>query len=178
MTWLLLIYTVPSHPTRKRAAIWRELKKVGGIYLHDGVAVLPERDETLAMLQAIAALIADHGGEATLVEGARLDPVREATIRTQFNAQCAEEYAELMRAAAGLLAHIQREREHRELTGTERGTIAMDLDKLQRWLGQIRRRDHFGVAAFRQVEDLIDRCDAVMTTIRAEASALAGKAAS
>ncbi|MGH6916065.1 MAG: hypothetical protein ACREH3_20425, partial [Geminicoccales bacterium] len=26
MTWLLLIYTVPSEPSRLRAAVWRDLK--------------------------------------------------------------------------------------------------------------------------------------------------------
>ena len=44
--WLLLIYTVPAEPSRKRAAIWRELKKVGAPYLRDGVCILPERPET------------------------------------------------------------------------------------------------------------------------------------
>ena len=46
--WLLLIYTVPAEPTRKRAFIWRELKKVGAPYLRDGVCILPERPDTLA----------------------------------------------------------------------------------------------------------------------------------
>src|SRR5438309_7457883 len=43
--WLLLIYTLPSQPSRKRAYVWRELKKVGAVYLRDGVAILPRRPD-------------------------------------------------------------------------------------------------------------------------------------
>ena len=65
--WLVLIYTVPSEPSRKRAFIWRELKKAGAVYLRDGVCALPERPETLAALSAIAARVEELGGQATLV---------------------------------------------------------------------------------------------------------------
>ena len=37
-SWLLLIYTVPSQPSRKRAAVWRDVKKAGAVYLRDGRA--------------------------------------------------------------------------------------------------------------------------------------------
>ena len=57
ITWLLLIYTVPAEPSRTRAFIWRELKKVGAPYLRDGVCILPERSETAAAARAIAAKV-------------------------------------------------------------------------------------------------------------------------
>ena len=34
--WLLLIYRVPSEPTRLRAAVWRRIKSLGAIYLQHG----------------------------------------------------------------------------------------------------------------------------------------------
>src|ERR1700680_960102 len=74
--WLLLIYTVPAEPSRKRAAIWRDIKKVGAIYLRDGVCALPERPETIEAMRAIAARVVEFEGQATLVEAARLDPAR------------------------------------------------------------------------------------------------------
>ena len=55
--WRLLIYTVPAQPSRKRAFIWRELKKAGAVYLRDGVCALPERPETAAVLSAVAAKV-------------------------------------------------------------------------------------------------------------------------
>src|SRR5688500_6070286 len=76
--WLLLIYSVPSQPSRLRAAVWRDLKKAGAVYLRDGVAVLPARPETTATFREIAARIVESGGEGTLVEGARLPAERAA----------------------------------------------------------------------------------------------------
>ena len=39
--WLLLIYRVPSEPTRLRATVWRRLKGLGAIYLQNSAAALP-----------------------------------------------------------------------------------------------------------------------------------------
>src|ERR1700682_1997543 len=82
--WLLLIYTVPAEPSRKRAFIWRELKKVGAPYLRDGVCILPERPDTLELAGVIAAKVEEFGGEATLVSGAHLTPARTKALVEQF----------------------------------------------------------------------------------------------
>ena len=44
--WLILIYRVPSEPTRLRAAVWRRLKELGAIYLP---STLRGRSGTLAV---------------------------------------------------------------------------------------------------------------------------------
>ena len=40
-TWLVLIYRIPSEPTRLRATVWRRLKGLGAVYLQNSVATLP-----------------------------------------------------------------------------------------------------------------------------------------
>ena len=106
--WLLLIYTVPAEPSRKRAAVWRELKKVGAPYLRDGVCILPERPDTRQRLDAIAARVQEFGGDATLVSGARLSEPRAVSLVEQFRAARAEEYDEIAREADRLLEHVAR----------------------------------------------------------------------
>ena len=166
-TWLLLIYTVPSAPSRKRASIWRELKKVGALYLRDGVCALPHRDTTTAALRAIAGRVDAFGGEATLVEGARLDPARAEALVARSRAERAGEYAEVGREAERFLAHVRRERAHREFTIAELGQLEADLGKLRRWLGQVRARDHFGADDLGRAEELLRRCDAALASCRA-----------
>jgi hypothetical protein len=174
MTWLILIYTLPSDPSRLRATIWRDLKKAGAVYLRDGVAVLPERPETATAFRTIATQITGFGGQATLVEGATLDADRASLITAQVNANREEEYADVARAAAGFLDHIGREQEHRRLTVTDLAEIAADLGKLRRWAGQIRDRDYFGAAAD-HADNLLARCDAALATFREEALAHTGE---
>ena len=162
MNWLLLIYTVPSDPSRLRATVWRELKKVGAVYLRDGVAVLPERDETRAAFRAIGDRIADFGGQATLVEGAVVNAEREATIIAQATRGREDEYAELASEAERFLGHVAHEREHREMRFAELEELEADLGKLTRWLAQIRNRDHFGAAGADHADALLVQCDTAL----------------
>lgn len=159
MTWVLLIYTVPSEPSRKRAYIWREIKKVGAVYLRDGVCALPERAETADALQRIAAKVEEFGGEATLVDAAHLDPKRAEALTAASRTARTSEYRELAREAEGFLAHVRRETEHREFTFAELEELEEDLGKLTRWTGQVRARDYFGGADAEAVTVLLHRCE-------------------
>src|SRR4051812_23080494 len=119
MGWILLIYTVPSEPSRKRAFIWRELKKIGAVYLRDGVCALPERETTAVACRQIAAKVEEFGGEATLVEGAQLDERRTEALTVAARAARTAEYREVARECEQFLAHVQRETEHRAFTFAE-----------------------------------------------------------
>ena len=41
MQWLLLVYRIPSEPTRLRAGVWRKIKGLGAIYVQNSAAALP-----------------------------------------------------------------------------------------------------------------------------------------
>jgi polyhydroxyalkanoate synthesis regulator phasin len=168
--WLLLIYTVPPAPSRKRATIWRALKQAGAVYLRDGVCALPQREETAAALRAIAAKVEEFAGQATLVESANLAPARAEAIVAQALRERAAEYAELAREAEGFLEHIARETAHRAFTFREVEELEGDLEKLRRWVAQVRARDYFGAAEAGQVDLLLARCDEALGTFLEEAS--------
>jgi hypothetical protein len=163
-TWLLLIYTVPAEPSRKRAFIWREVKKAGAVYLRDGVCALPDQPTTASALRAIATKVEVFGGQATLVEGARLDPHRSDWIVNQSHSARAEEYADIAREAERLLAHVARETEHREFTFAEVEELEADLGKLQRWAAQVRGRDYFGAGPDERLQTLLDQCEHALGT--------------
>ena len=40
--FLVLAYRMPAEPTAGRVAVWRNLKKVGAVYLQDSVCVVPD----------------------------------------------------------------------------------------------------------------------------------------
>ena len=158
MTWLLLIYTVPSQPTGKRAAVWRDLKACGAVYLRDGVAVLPERAATVAVCQAIADRIVAFGGEAAVVADARLEPERAEALVTRLRTERGEEYADLAADAESLAAHVESERAHRVLTPVELKVLREDLGKLRQWRERIRARDYFGADEWSDVDAALERC--------------------
>jgi len=161
-TWLLLIYTVPAEPSRKRAAVWRELKRAGAVSVRDGVWALPERDDTRDRFRMIAAKVTDLDGQATLVEGARIGAERTADVVAAAQAVRAREYQELIDEAGHFLAHVQREREHRNVTFHELEELEADLGKLRHWSEQVVARDYFGAAGRAEVEQLFAQCDEVL----------------
>jgi hypothetical protein len=147
--WALLLYTVPAAPSRKRAAVWREVRRLGALYLRDGACALPDTASARAGLAALAARVAELAGQATLVYEARLSPPTAAGLRAELARARQAEYDEVTAAAAALLRHVGREAEHRAFRRAELAGLASDLGRLERWLAQIRARDylHDGDAA-------------------------------
>ncbi|MBV9545901.1 MAG: hypothetical protein JOY61_16140 [Chloroflexi bacterium] len=170
--WLLLIYTVPAKPTRKRAYIWREVKKIGAVYLRDGVCVLPERPETVMAVDAIAARVREFDGDATVVTGARFDAARGEVVAAAFTSARAQEYAEVMREAERLLKHITHETNHRDFTFPELEELEEDLTKLKRWMTQVQARDYFpDTSTTASAEQLVAQCEAAVAEFLEEAAA-------
>lgn len=160
--WLLLIYTVPAEPSRKRAAVWRDLKRAGAVSVRDGVWALPERDETRDRFQAIAAKVTELDGQATLVEGARIGTERSAEVVAAAQAASAREYKELIDEAEHFFAHVQREREHRNVTFHELEELEADLGKLRHWSEQVVARDYFDADGRTEVEQLLAQCEELL----------------
>lgn len=169
--WLLLIYTVPAQPTRKRASIWREVKKVGAVYLRDGVCILPERPQIATAAQAIAARIAEFEGQVTLVYDAELDPARADAVITRFKAARSDEYAEISREAERLLQHVGRETEHREVRFAELEELEEDLTKPKRWMEQVRSRDYFPDGSSTQPQQVLEQCNEALVQFLEAAAA-------
>jgi hypothetical protein len=94
--WLLLVYKVPSEPTARRVYVWRKLKRLGAILLHDAVWVLPATPRAQEQLQWLAAEIAELDGEATLWESRMLPPGQDEALIGQFEAQVDAAYGELL----------------------------------------------------------------------------------
>ena len=139
---MLLVYTVPATPSRKRAAIWREVKRLGALYLRDGVCVLPDIPTARANLEALNRQVIELGGQSTIVWQARVAAARAEPLREELARARLAEYAEIGAAAADLLLHLQREAQHHGLDRAERVTLLADLNRLERWLGQIAARDY------------------------------------
>lgn len=157
--WLLLIYTVPAQPSRKRAYVWREVKKVGAVYLRDGVCILPQRPETIAAAETIATRIQEFEGQATLVRDASLDPSRAEAVVAQFKIARSDEYADIAGDAERLLQHVARETEHRDFSFGELEELEEDLAKVKRWMRQVQARDYFPDGSSLEAEALLTRCE-------------------
>lgn len=95
--WLLFIYKVPPEPTARRVYVWRKLKRLGAILLHDAAWVLPATPRTRELLQWLAAEINEmEGGEALLWEANALFTGRHDDLIRQFQAQVEGVYQDIL----------------------------------------------------------------------------------
>jgi ChrB-like protein len=98
--WLLLVYTVPREPSANRVSVWRKLKRLGAILLHDAVWVLPNTPRTAEQLQWLASDIGDLGGEAQLWQSGLCQPDQDEALVQRFQSMVDGLYAEIEVALA------------------------------------------------------------------------------
>ena len=95
-SWVLLVYKIPREPTASRAAVWRKLKRLGALLLHDAVWVLPATPWTREQFQWLAVEIGELGGEAHLWESHLLLNGQADTLVQQFQARVDAAYQEIL----------------------------------------------------------------------------------
>ena len=93
--WLLLIHQIPPKPAYLRVKVGRKLLAVGAVALKNSVYVLPRSDAALEDLQWVRREVVAGGGEATIVEAAFVDGMKDADVEELFRAARDHDYAEL-----------------------------------------------------------------------------------
>ncbi len=121
-SWVLLVYKIPREPTSSRAAVWRKLKRLGALLLHDAVWVLPATPWTREQFQWLAVEIGELEGEAYLWESRLLLNGQAEALVQQFQARVESAYQEI-------LDEVERE--------------DADLVALSRKYQQVRAQDYF-----------------------------------
>lgn len=136
--WVLLHYRLPSTPSASRVSIWRKLKQLGALLLHDSIWVLPDTPWTAEQFQWLASEIDELQGEAMLWQAHITLPGQEEKLIQRFLAASQAEYQPISEA----LQHDQSDR-------------AALSNQFQR----VRRRDYFGAPLGQQIYDTLTRTE-------------------
>ena len=94
--WVLLVYKIPREPTASRAQVWRKLKRLGALLLHDAVWVLPATPWTREQFQWLAVEIGELGGEAHLWESHLLLNGQAEALVQQFQTRVDAAYQKIL----------------------------------------------------------------------------------
>jgi hypothetical protein len=144
LRWVLLSSRLPREPSRLRLGIWRRLRRVGALLLHDAVWVLPGAAETREAFEWLAEEIAEQGGTAFVWEATSLDEPQNRELVRRFRAEADGRYAALARSAQDLIRAARRGA--RRAAHPDRRTALRQLRGLERALHLERRRDYFRAA--------------------------------
>jgi hypothetical protein len=157
--WLLLIYTVPSQPTRKRAYVWRELKKLGAVYLRDGVALLPRRPDLEGRLREIVERVEEYEGTADLVVSPQFPEERAAALVQRFQEERLAEFREVYHACVRFLRDVLHEVDTDDFGFPDVDNLDSELARLHRWYEQIDDRNYFNAPGSDRVRTILAKCD-------------------
>ena len=83
-SWLLFLYKVPHEPSTRRVRVWRKLKRLGAVMLHDSAWVLPGVPANLERLRKLSKEIVDLGGDSLLWEAHLAGDDQEETLLVQL----------------------------------------------------------------------------------------------
>jgi hypothetical protein len=169
VSWRVLIYRVPTEPASKRVAVWRDLKRLGVLYLQQCACIFPDIPGVIDEVNQVAAKIPALGGETFLLEVPRLQAEDESRIIEAFRVQRASEYAEIVEECeTKFVKEIEFERFRENYTFEEAEEIEQDLEKIRRWFDRVRERDWFKADRRDEVEGWLARCQGLLARFEEE----------
>jgi DNA-binding transcriptional regulator PaaX len=118
-SWLLLHYKLPNKPSALRVYIWRKLKRLGAILLHEAVWILPASPRTAEQIQWLTAEIQERGGEAYSWRANSILGQNDESLTQQFNEQVNAVYSDLLKKLEKPRADLQEISRQYQLTASQ-----------------------------------------------------------
>jgi hypothetical protein len=169
LPWVVLVYRVPTEPASKRVGVWRELKRIGALYLQQCVCIFPDRADVIEELDRVTTKILAMDGEYTLFDIPKLRPADEEKIVQAVRDLRNKEYGEIVEECeTKFVKEIEFEHFRQNYTFEEAEEIGQDLEKIRRWFARIVARDWFGADRRGEVEVWIEKCDELLNGFEQE----------
>ena len=141
---MLLSSRLPREPSRLRLAVWRRLKRLGAILVHDAVWILPADAKTREAFEWLAEDIEEQGGTAFVWEVRGPDAIQDQEIVRRFRAEADARYVSIATSAGAIRRGSSGGKTRRRPSAPERVQQALrQLRGLERALRLERRRDYF-----------------------------------
>jgi hypothetical protein len=154
--WLLLVYRIPSEPTRLRATVWRRLKSLGAVYVQNSAAVLPAGRASERALRRLRHEIVDMEGTAVLMSCTTL--VGGQDVHALFQAARDSEYEEILDKCQDFHAGLEKEYASEHFTYGELEENEVELVKLRNWFAKVQARDVFGAPRRSEAGEALEAC--------------------
>ena len=144
--WLVLMISLPPHPSSLRVRAWRKLRALGAVALKKSVYLLPFTPEHVEHFQWLSQEVQKDGGEATLLKVDQIENMARADVIRIFHEARNQDYRELV------------EQYRKVARGPSRkGDVARQQDaltRLTRDLQRIREIDFFDAPGYEDVKRL------------------------
>jgi hypothetical protein len=161
--FVLLVYRMPTVPTTGRVGVWRQLKKMGAIYLQQSVCVFPDTQEVRRELSVVLRKIEEASGEYHLLPLSGPSPEERQKIVDQFQEQTSNHYAEIIEnCEVNFQKEIEFETYRQNFTYEEAEEIRVEFEKIVAWFERVRARDWFGAPNQGEAKAWLERSEKLL----------------
>jgi hypothetical protein len=152
--WLVLILSLPPHPSSLRVRAWRKLRAMGAVALKSSVYLMPWSLENTERFEWLSQEIQRDGGDATLLKVDRIENMRPADVIRLFHEARNRDYADLAARYRKLAKGLEGKATGRAVVKRED-----ELRRLGRELERVREIDFFeapGAGEVTRVKETIE----------------------
>ena len=135
--WLVLMVSLPPHPSSVRVRVWRKLRALGAVALKKSAYILPFTPDNLERFQWLGQEVQKERGEATLLRVDQIENMAPADVIRRFQEARSQDY----RALAARYRAIAQGLERRGRTPAPRRDE--ELARLAREVQRVREIDFF-----------------------------------
>src|ERR1700684_4129038 len=147
--WLLVTVHTPGRNSAERVYAWRKLRRLGALYLHQSVCVLPACGPTKSAIDALIEHLYNRGAKAEVHLIQFTDEEQETALIDAFQAERSDEYGEVVERTQQFHEELEYERGRGRVTYPELEESEADLGRHQKWLPPGQGRGYFAGARHR-----------------------------
>jgi hypothetical protein len=167
--WLLLSIST-GRDASLRVFAWRKLRKLGAVYLHQSVCLLPNLPRIAKAIDPVVARIRSQGGRVRILPVALHDHDHEALAAEQRDERD-DEYNEVVDRVPQFLDEIELETARGRANYAEVEESEADLERFEKWLASIADRDYFQAPRGADARLAVQRCREALAAFEALALA-------
>jgi hypothetical protein len=172
--WLLVtVHTPGRESSAERVYAWRKLRRLGALYLHQSVCVLPACGRTRSAIDMLIERLQSRGAKGEVHVIKFTDETQEAALIEEFQAERSDEYGEVVERTKQFHEELEYERGRGRVTYPEFEESEADLVRHQKWLAAIEARDYFEAPRHAEAVAAVDACERALAAF--EQTALAAE---
>jgi hypothetical protein len=171
--WLLVTVHTPGRNSAERVYAWRKLRRLGALYLHQSVCVLPACGSTKSAIDTLIEHLYNRGAKAEVHLVQFTDEEQELALIDAFQTERSDEYGEVVERTQQFHEELEYERGRGRVTYPELEESEADLVRHQKWLAAIESRDHFNAPRHTEAVEAVEACERALAAF--EETALAAE---
>ena len=161
-SWIIVLYDVPSEPSKLKVRVWRDFKKLGAIYPQMSLCLLPNNKDNSEKLEKISKLI-HLEGKFIKITATELEEKEHDKILDMYRRERDKQYDEIVEECEEFIDETNLNIKNNKFTQEEVDEMEEVLDGLYRWFGKALSLDWIDESPkILQLKDLLKKCQESM----------------